>query len=78
MLIKCAIFLIILISNVEVSAQLLPQFELDTCRTFESLEAALESPEKVFKLKLNRNKLVVFPKEIYQFINLIIKFIVEK
>ena len=70
MLIKCAIIFVAIISSLGVSAQLLSQVELDTCKTFESLEAALENPEKVFKLKLHRDKLAVFPEEIYQFINL--------
>ncbi len=51
------------ISNGQVNATL----NLDTCRIFKDLEAALQSPDKVYKLQLQKMKLKEFPIEILKF-----------
>lgn len=44
--------------------------DLDTCKTFNSLETAIRNPNDVFILDLTKNKLKEFPKEILAFKNL--------
>ena len=48
------------------SAQLLKQSVLDTIWNYESLEEALESPEKVVKLTLRKSKLKEIPAEVFE------------
>jgi len=42
----------------------------DTAYIYRSLSAALENPEKVFRLNLSRHKLKVFPADIFKLKNL--------
>lgn len=52
------------------NAQLLDSAGWDTVRTYYSLESALKNPDKVYKLKLTKQKLTDFPMEVLQLKNL--------
>jgi len=64
------IALLILLAFAKGSFAQLSQEELDTCVVYTSIESALNNPEDVYILKLNKKKYKVLPKEILQFSNL--------
>ncbi|MBL4703320.1 MAG: leucine-rich repeat domain-containing protein [Flavobacteriales bacterium] len=70
MLFKTFYISLFLIISVGAFGQLLTKEQLDTCRTYKSLESALKHPDKVYKLKLERLKLKEFPEAILTFKNL--------
>jgi Leucine-rich repeat (LRR) protein len=51
-------------------AQVLSSKDLDTARVFTSLAKALENPAIVLRLDLSKQKLGLFPEEVFQLINL--------
>lgn len=51
-------------------AELLDSLALDTVKTYVSLEEALLTPEKVYKLDLSKSKLIEFPSKIFLLKNL--------
>ncbi len=51
-------------------AQPIDPSALDSMKTYTSLESALKNPDQVYKLKLSKQDLTEFPKEILQFKNL--------
>lgn len=59
--------LVLLISLAGTSQQ---DIDLDTCKTFTSIEAAMKHPEEVYILNLSKNKLKVAPEVIAQMTNL--------
>lgn len=60
----------LLITSLIGRAQLLDTAALDTVRWYTNLDHALKEPEKVYKLRLSKDKLTEFPMEILQFTNL--------
>jgi len=70
MLFKTISFVLLLTLSMSCYGQLLSKDQLDTCRTFKTLESALKHPDQVYKLKLEKQKLKEFPLEILQFQNL--------
>jgi hypothetical protein len=44
--------------------------DLDTCRTFTSIEVARKQPKEVYILDLTKTKLTQFPEEILEMTNL--------
>ena len=67
---KLFFFLILVNYFTTSSGQVMDALDLDTCRTYKDLEAALEDPDKVYKLQLQKEKLKEFPKEILKFTQL--------
>jgi leucine-rich repeat protein SHOC2 len=53
-----------------IKAQQLDSITLDTLQGYTSIQEALKEPDKVVKLVLRKNKLKVFPPEIFKFKNL--------
>jgi Leucine-rich repeat (LRR) protein len=52
------------------SAQVLSKEALDSMVVFRNLDDALASPDRVFRLDLSKQKLIEFPEEILQLVNL--------
>ena len=48
------------------------KIDLDTCRTFTSIESAMINPDVVYKLNLHKMKLKEFPEEILHLSNLLV------
>ncbi len=67
---KVILYILFFSVFVSAKAQLLDSLTLDTLTSYTSLAEALKNPDKVIKLELRKQKLKVFPKEIYQFKNL--------
>ena len=53
---KLFFFLILVNYFTTSSGQVMDALDLDTCRTYKDLEAALEDPDKVYKLQLQKMK----------------------
>lgn len=66
---RVGFWILFLLSNYNFS-QDIKDVDLDTCKTFNSLETALRNPNEVFILDLTKSKLKEFPKEILAFKNL--------
>lgn len=66
---KLLLFLFLLAGSTVV-AQPLDSAALDTVRTYTSLESALRNPDKVYKLKLQKQGLSEIPKEVFLLKNL--------
>lgn len=70
MFFRSLLYIYLLLLPGGVFAQLMTEDQLDTCRTYKSLESALKHPEKVYKLKLEKLKLKEFPEDILKLKNL--------
>ena len=67
---RYAVCLIMLMAMGPLKAQQLDSISLDTIHEYNSIQEALKQPDKVQKLVLKKNKLKVFPPEIFLFKNL--------
>ena len=65
-MIRILLILAFLVPALSGSAQLLKQSVLDTIWNYESLEEALQNPEKVVKLTLRKAKLKEVPAEVFE------------
>ena len=64
------LLLLPLLLGFSAKAQLLSQIELDTVRTYHSLESALKHPDNVYRLDLSHQKLKEVPEDVRKLKNL--------
>ena len=62
--------LLFLLASLKGSAQLLDSLQLDTIKIYESVAAANQTPDKVIKLVLEKQKLTQVPEDIRKYTNL--------
>lgn len=67
---KKIIYILLFVSSYNCFAQQLDSLSLDTLTGYESIELAMQQPDKVVKLVLRKKKLKSFPPEIFTFKNL--------